>query len=376
MTTLASLSPALARSSSPLNSAAQQRNSADAQNALTNRLAERLGLEPGALKGKSEAFAPSKVADTVLGFIEQRLQSAQANGGDTAELEKLLSQARKGVEKGFEEARKILDGMGVLKGKIAEDIDTTYNKIQDGLNALEKGFLPDRASGGSSTEGVTGSGQRLTAKSETFDMEIKTRDGDRLKVSVAQASANWSNTPSADGKSITSGSLQIGGWQVEVEGELDEGERKALEDLFGQVQDISNKFYSGDLNGAFDRAMQLDMDSEQLASMSLRLTQTSVRQASDAYGSVAEQGGQPASAVNGTLADYAKSLLDALRSTDQITADAKGTLEQLLEGGFSLDERFDQAALEKAKTLNERLLDGMQGLVEPAAKGVDAPAER
>ena len=45
-------------------------------------------------------------------------------------------------------------------------------------------------------------------------------------------------------------------------------------------------------------------------------------------------------------------------------------LQQLLEGGFSLDERFDESLLEKAKELNVRLLDGLQGMLanEPSAE--------
>ena len=140
-------------------------------------------------------------------------------------------------------------------------------------------------------------------------------------------------------------------------------EKAALEKLFTQVQDISSSFYSGDLAGAFDRAMALDMDSSQLASMSLRLTQTSVRQATDTYGSVSSQGGQPASAVNGALTDYAQSLLDALRTAGEVTGDGKGLLQQLLKGGFSLDERFDSTRLDKADQLNDRLLDGLQGML-------------
>jgi uncharacterized protein YukE len=132
------------------------------------------------------------------------------------------------------------------------------------------------------------------------------------------------------------------------------------------VQDISSDFYSGNLSGAFDRAMQLKMDGSQLASMSLQLTQTSVRQATDAYSTVAQQGGQAASAVNDTLVDYARGLLDALRSADKVSEDARGTLEQLLDGGFRLDERFDTSLLEKAKELNSRLLDGLQGMLGKA----------
>src|SRR5690606_7786600 len=301
-------------------------------------------------------------------------KSEAAAGADTAKLESLLAQAREGVEKGFAEARKILDGMGVLKGKVAEDIDATYDKIQEGLKGLQSEYGKAPANAGERVA-VAARSERFAAKAETFDMQVTTRDGDRLRISIVSASASWSQSSvaaassgngSVASASSSSGSLQIGAWRVEVEGELDDEERAALEDLFKQVQDISNDFYSGNLSGAFDRALQLKMDGSQLASMSLQLTQTSVRQATDAYGAVAQQGGQAASAINDSLIEYARGLLDALRSADRVSEDARGTLQQLLEGGFSLDERFDESLLEKARELNGRLLDGLQGLLGQA----------
>lgn len=361
------------------------RNAADAQATLANRLAERLGLEPGALAGKANDYTPDKVAGRILGFIEQRLQSEQAAGADTGKLQKLFDQARSGVEKGFAEARKILDGMGVLQGKVASDIDDTYQKIQDGFSDLNKRFNPDAALVEGSTK-IAAYSERFAAKAETFEMEVTTRDGDRLRISIAQASANWSQSgvvasSNGNGSSVVassqSGSLQIGAWQVSVEGELDDKERAALEKLFGQVQELSNKFYAGDLSGAFDRAMALEMDGEQLASMSLRLTQTTVRQATDAYSAVAQDGGQAASAVNNSLIDYAQGLLEALRSANQVAEEGTGktSLLDLLKGGFSLDERFDSGRLDKAEQLNSRLLDGLQNLLNPAldsSKSTDA----
>lgn len=369
MNTLASLAPSLSRSTLP-NAAAVARAQADAQTTLANRLAERLGMEPGSLNGKSEDFTPDKVAERILGFIEQRLQSESAAGADPAKLESLLSQARQGVEEGFAEARKILDGMGVLKGKVAEDIDATYEKLQKGFQGLEQSYgkQPQPTESGLAAAAYS---ERVAARAETFDLQVTTRDGDRLRISVAAASASWSQSSSVlagDGRTTRaasysqSGSLQIAGYQVQVEGELDAEERAALEDLFGQVRDLSDQFYAGDLAGAFDRAMQLDMDGTQLASMSLRLTQTTVRQATDAYSAVAQQGGQAASAINDSLVDYARGLLDALRSADAVTEDGKGMLEQLLDGGFALDGRFSEDMLDKAKALNQRLLDGLQGL--------------
>lgn len=377
MNPLSSLNSAASRTAQANQTLAARSNAADAQATLANRLAEKLGVPSGSLSGARDDYTPEKVAGRILGFIEQRLQSEAAAGADPAKLDKLLSQARDGVEKGFAEARKILDGMGVLKGQVASDIDDTYKRIQDGFSDLDKRF--GSAPSASDKVALAGYSERFSALAETFDLSVTTRDGDRLRISVAQASASWSQSSfaaSSDGKSTTvagssqSGSMRIGGWQVEVEGELDEDEVKALEKLFSQVQELSDKFYAGDLAGAFDRAMALEMDGEQLASMSLRLTQTSVRQATDAYGAVAGQG---ASAVNGGLQEYAQGLLDALRTAGDLTKDAGGLLKDLLKGGFSLDERFDLPRLEKADSLNRSLLDGLQSLLAgQASKDRDA----
>ena len=379
MTTLASLSPGAARA--PLSSTqSTARGSVDAQQTLANRLAERLGLQPGALAGKANDYSPEKVAERVIGFIDQRLRSEAASGADSAQLQKVLSQARDGVEQGFAEARKILDGLGVLGGQVAANIDDTYKRIQDGFAGLDQAYATPPATTTTGSTAVAAYSERFAAQAQTFELNITTRDGDKLRIAVAQASASYSQTSVAaasngSGSAVQinqqSSSLQMAGFQVSIEGELDDEERAALDKLFGQVAELSDKFYAGDIGGAFDQAMKLQLDGEQLASMSLQLTQTRVRQATDAYSAVAEEGGQAASAVNASLIDYAQGLLEALRSSAEASDNGRGTLEQMLRGVFSLDERFDAKRLDKAESFNQSLLDGLQNLVSPS---VDSPA--
>lgn len=382
MNSLASLAPSAARAPSQSNTA-QARNAVDAQQTLANRLAERLGLKPGDLSAKADDYSPAKVAERILGFVGGHMARVAADGADSAQLQKNLQQFRDGVEKGFADARKILDGLGVLNGQVAANIDDTYARIQDGLGALDRQYAAPVSGGDNpAITGVAAYSERFSAQAQTFDLQVTTRDGDKLRISVAQASASYAQssvTAASDGSSSAaqfssrSSSLQIAGLQISVEGELDDEERAALEKLFAQVQELSDKFYAGDLQGAFDQALKLELDGAQLASLSLNLTQTSVRQATDAYSAVAEQGGQPVSAVNNSLIDYAKGLLEALRSSNQASDNARSTLEQLLSGTFALDERFDKARLDKADSFNQRLLDGLQQLLEPSVEpAVDA----
>ena len=381
MNTLASLAPSAARAPSQSNTA-QVRNAVDAQQTLANRLAERLGLKPGDLAGKADDYSPAKVAERILGFVGGHMARQAADGADSAQLQKNLQQFRDGVEKGFADARKILDGLGVLNGQVAANIDDTYARIQDGLGALDQQYAPSVASDGGGSVAVAAYSERFAAQAQTFDLQVTTNDGDKLRISVAQASASYSQSSvsaASDGSSSAaqfssqSSSLQIAGLQISVEGQLDDEERAALTKLFGQVQELSDKFFAGDLQGAFDQALKLELDGAQLASLSLNLTQTSVRQATDAYSAVAEQGGQPASAVNNSLIEYAKGLLEALRTSNEASADGRGTLEQLLSGTFALDERFDKPRLDKADSFHQRLLDGLQQLLAPdVASGAEA----
>lgn len=373
MNSLAAL-PSCAQRPTTFDAAQARRQNVDQQGVLANRLAERLGLKPDALKGNAGDYTPAKVADRVLGFIEQRLSTEAAAGADPQKLQGLLAQARQGVEQGFAEARKILDGMGLLQGQVASDIDDTYQRIQQGLNELEPTMAPEAAPASppqSSSLALASYRERFAATAETFDLAVTTRDGDRLRISVAQASASYSEQgmlAASDGQSTgvlayqRSSSVQIGAFQISVEGELDQEEMTALSDLLKQVEGLSGSFYSGDMAGAFDRAMSLQMDGEQLASMSLQLTQTRVRQATDAYAAVAGNSAQPASAGNAALGDYARGLLEALNQVNELTEQGRGLLEQLLDGGFALDPRLNDAQLEKAGWLNRSLLDGFAAL--------------
>jgi hypothetical protein len=340
--------------------------SIDPQKTLANRLADKLGLKAGDLNGKASDFTPDKVSDRIVGFVGGVLKSKAADGAAPAELQDMLDKMRKGVEDGFAEAKKILDGLGVLGGKVAADIEETFNKITAGLDKLGESLgLPAAGSDTSTGEptSITGdySDRNYQAQAQSFNLDLTTLDGDKIHIEASNASSSDS-TSSADGSSSSTKTMQVAGYSVQVDGDLSDEEMASLKDLFSKVSDISDKFYSGDLQGAFDQAVKLDINGTQLASMSLNMTTASVR-ATETYGSVA--GGSKAGASNSALQDYAKSLVDGLQTASGLSDDPAKTMSNLLKGAFSLDERFDQQDLDKAQTLNDRLLSGLKGLITP-----------
>ncbi|WP_051560390.1 DUF5610 domain-containing protein [Marinobacterium jannaschii] len=57
-----------------------------------------------------------------------------------------------GIAQGFGEAREILDGLNVLEGDIASNIDKTYALVEEGLQQFKDDFLNSNASPSASSE--------------------------------------------------------------------------------------------------------------------------------------------------------------------------------------------------------------------------------
>ncbi|HEX4937337.1 MAG TPA: hypothetical protein VFX11_01595, partial [Candidatus Kapabacteria bacterium] len=76
-----------------------------------------------------------------------------------------------------------------------------------------------------------------------------------------------------------------------VEGDLNEAELASLNDLFGQVNDVAETFYGGNIEEAFNQAMDVGMDPEQLASFAVNMNQTEAVAVRSTYAAVQNMAG-------------------------------------------------------------------------------------
>ncbi|MFA5938883.1 MAG: DUF5610 domain-containing protein [Sinimarinibacterium sp.] len=81
------------------------------------------------------------------GFFEAFKQQ-HPNEPEDEVLKKFMDTIRGGFEQGFNEARTILEGLGVFDGGIADSINRTYQLVQEGYAAFEK----ERSGAGTGTE--------------------------------------------------------------------------------------------------------------------------------------------------------------------------------------------------------------------------------
>ena len=80
-------------------------------------------------------------ADTILGFIAQQLDRRAAEGASREELENILEQGLKGFMRGFAEAFKAIDRLGLMTDDVRQSIVDTKVLVLEGFEALREQYL-------------------------------------------------------------------------------------------------------------------------------------------------------------------------------------------------------------------------------------------
>lgn len=271
--------------------------------------------------------SPKDVASTVLGFVENRLNSEKAAGASTERLADLLAQARAGVEKGYAQAEKDIKDLGLMTEELQAEISKGFDLIGQGLADFEQQYgvvapvteaeQPEQSgevvnTGAVSASPATDSAKEVASTSQqsvplapelfknvsgrsdlssvsrtnssmqvrditasSADFVLKTREGDEVLIRFADIE-RLSAKQNDQGVSVKLS--QQSQFQFAVKGDLSEEEITAINDVLEQVGNISRLFFDEQFEQAFQSAMQLGFDSSQIASLSLDLSKTQVQE--------------------------------------------------------------------------------------------------
>lgn len=343
-------------------------------------------------------FDYKAVAKNVLGFVTGRIRQAQAEGGDDEKLKNMLEQAKKGIEQGFGEARQELSGMGMLSEDLGKGIDKSYAAIQEGLGKFEQELFGSAADATQVSASVAVA-QASAATRNQGSLELTTKEGDRVVLQfddaqqwrMQQGTAQLNRKAMGAYAEVGSGAQTAGAnrsdnlmvssseflyshtasFSFSVQGDLNPDELKAIGSLVQQMGSLSDRFFSGDLQGAFDMAQQFQLDDTQLASMSLDLkqqqtmawsgvlTQTTQTEApapvEDDALSVADKAPAAAEAALAPLADYLQQLQEMMTQANSffepeqqsalsrwVVANQVGSPDPSLEAVFNRFNNFNQ----------------------------------
>ena len=93
-----------------------------------------------------EATAERIVSLTMGSF--GRFQEHHPGMDESEQAERFFELVSTGIEQGFGAAKDILEGLSVLEGSIADNIDKTYELVQQGLEQFRQHFSADKAPDG------------------------------------------------------------------------------------------------------------------------------------------------------------------------------------------------------------------------------------
>lgn len=317
-------------------------------------------------KSEESLFNFEEVTKNVLNFVTGAITNAQNKGADEEELNSLFDQALSGVLKGVELAEQ--DLAGFMNDDIAEGISQSKDLIQQGIEKLrDKVFGNDTESSDVEKSDVLVSTDISNVKIQQGELYIRTKDGDQVRLTfddIEQLDISQKEViekaqddsaeitpiapqPTSELESETSeddlGNLvveddlvanvneseesvaavqqnvvyfQESSFSFAVKGELDEAELEAIGSLVADTYELAEEFFNGDIETAFNQALELGFDEQELTGFALQLTKVENTQVIKTYETVSRYDdenteSEPAKAVS-PVADYLDKLLNVL----------------------------------------------------------------
>lgn len=211
--------------------------------------------------------------------------------------------------------------------------------------------------------------------SGTMTMNITTKEGDEVKVDFRQLYAQYQeysqrmereDGPSGVRYFETKELLEMTAFEerfaFSVEGDLNEEELAAIFDIFEQVDKLTDNFFNGDIEKAFQQAIDLQIDYGQISKFSLDLEQSyaQVQRYQEVQAQQANENAEKPGLDLNDLPPYLQQMQAVVDKLDEYFEQAQEMFDQMMAG--SLAQRFgDQDSedgwLARVKELHANLLD-------------------
>ncbi|MEP1448753.1 MAG: DUF5610 domain-containing protein [Paraglaciecola sp.] len=399
----------------------------------TNSLSNNLEIDrhkpnfsvPDSKESEALSFDFEEIAKNVLSFIGGAIKNAQSRGADDGELEDLFEQASTGVLKGIKLAEQ--DLAGFLNEEITNGIGQSKSLIEEGIANLKREvFNSDAVDLQNTNQAIVESSSVSYAKQESGELSIRTRDGDTVKITFedleqfelsqrqvqqqiqnSESNENPIDSEQSDDNTVTQVDTktevpetnsaletnnvieqqqpttevieqnavfyQESSFSFSVRGELDEDELKAIGQLVSDANDLAEEFFNGDIETAFNQALELGFDEQELSSFALQLTKVENTQVIKAYETVSRFDGDsvdsnPAKSVK-PVADYLDKLLNVLEGSRLQLEDSESyenMVNELINNlGSDVATPDLISAINRFNEFNQKLVDNLPKGYQP-----------
>jgi len=190
-----------------------------------------------------------------------------------------------------------------------EVLDTDKNQSQQ---AQDQSLEPLSANTATSYESRVEYGRK-----DRFSFVLQTQDGDKVTIDARNTTvyaANYSAQASAgEQKSeLVEGLKTYDKYQFTIEGELDSDEMQAIDELMQQVMGLADEFYNGNLDAAYEQALAVGYDQNEIASYSLSMKQVEQYSVASAYETFTPETKPSLNGVFDAIGDYTTELVESI----------------------------------------------------------------
>jgi hypothetical protein len=416
----ASFSRSVARESSTNNQSVAAKNStaiasnndsfysrSNSLNLLERALSDGLGKNVDLQASNNDQSPVKTITKNVLSFVRQELRDARSSGANEEQLQGLLDQARDGIEQGFASAKDVLQGRFETEPRLERQLERAFNRIQRGLERIDNRFAPNvdsaniqsqeslatqsaqtnsqdginnitvNAAGNAQTAAIPSQLQttqiefsktRDVQASKSFDLSIKTQEGDTVNLSIEKfynKQVSKEATFNQDGFTVNIDRQVQRGKEIsyQVNGDINEQEQAAIDKLIKNVDRLADKFFDGNYAGAFQKATSIGIDAGQLANFSLNLQSSKTVEVTKTYREVqgvpaAQQVPSPVESIGEFVGEVADTVNDDI--VTDVIADPVPVATELFRQIAIRDERVAQLSFEQSV----EVIDDIAGLAE------------
>ena len=151
---------------------------------------------------------------------------------------------------------------------------------------------------------------------ERFSFSLQTQEGDKVTIDALNTTvyaARLDNQEDGKGQ-LVEGLKNSENYTFNVEGDLNDDEIKAINELMVQVMDLADTFYNNNVNDAYEQALAVGYDQNEIATYSFAMKQVEQYSVASTYQALAPESSEKPS-LNGVfdlIGDYTNQLVEQL----------------------------------------------------------------
>lgn len=313
-------------------------------------------------------FSPERVAQRILSHVGNYMEKLQQDGASDDRLSTVFASAKEAVQQGMDDAKEKLEALGWLaNGGVQQGIDQTQSLLDEGFDSLESVLFDTNEQVTSALEASSSQSYR---REDFSTMKVTTQEGDVVSINLYalnRSEASDSLSVSDDGMAYSryQSTSQAFAFDFSVEGDLNDDELAAIQEMMQSAGEVSDLFFSGDVSGALQKGFDMGFDASQLANFSMTLQTTQTMKTSQAVSAYSQNNGMRS--IQEPLTEYRQALEDTMLKASELFDDFRSVVESTMSDILAMREQQEQTMTDMKQIFDyqQEMIDRIAQWIQP-----------